>query len=61
MTEPLFAFDRLLTAKEVGRILGVHPNRVYSLSIPRVQLSEKSVRWRESDVYAWIASRLTNN
>lgn len=52
--EPL---EPLLTAVEVGRILGVRPKRVYELGIPAVRLSEKCLRWRPSAVQAWLAAR----
>jgi predicted DNA-binding transcriptional regulator AlpA len=47
----------LLTAAEVGRILGVRSKRVYELGIPAVRLSQKCLRWRPSEVEAWLQSR----
>jgi predicted DNA-binding transcriptional regulator AlpA len=49
--------EPLLTAAEVARILGVRPKRVYELGIPAVRLSEKCMRWRPSQVQAWLDSR----
>jgi predicted DNA-binding transcriptional regulator AlpA len=49
--------DRLLTADEVARVLGVHRKRVYALPLPRIMLSEKCVRYRWSDLVAWLESR----
>lgn len=53
----LQALEPLLTAVEVGRILGVRSKRVYELGIPAVRLSEKCLRWRPSQVQAWLESR----
>ena len=44
----------LLTAAQVGRLLNVRAKRVYELGIPQVHLSRRSIRWRTSDVVAWI-------
>jgi predicted DNA-binding transcriptional regulator AlpA len=49
--------EPLLTAAEVGRILGVRPKRVYELGIPSVRISERSLRWSRADLAAWIAQR----
>lgn len=49
--------EPLLTAAQVSRILGVRPKRVYELGIPTVRISEKSLRWRRSDLEAWIDRR----
>ena len=49
--------EPLLTAAEVARVLGVRPKRVYELGIPAVRLSERSLRWRPSQLEAWISSR----
>jgi predicted DNA-binding transcriptional regulator AlpA len=51
------ALDPLLTAVEVGRILGVRPKRVYELGIPAIRISEKSLRWSRGDLQAWIHQR----
>ena len=49
--------EPLLTAREVARILGVREKRVYELGIPAVRLSERSLRWKPTDVQAWIEQR----
>jgi predicted DNA-binding transcriptional regulator AlpA len=49
--------DRLLTAHEVARVLGVTRKRVYALPLPRIMLSEKCVRYRWSDLLSWLESR----
>jgi predicted DNA-binding transcriptional regulator AlpA len=55
--DTLLELEPLLTAAEVGRILGVRAKRVYELGIPAVRLSEKCLRWRPSAVQAWLDSR----
>ena len=50
-------FDPLLTAKEVGAILGVRTKRVYELGIPAVKISARTLRWRPGDVVEWIGKR----
>jgi len=49
--------DRLLTAKEVAAYVGVNVKRVYELGIPAVHISQRSLRWRHSDVQRWIDER----
>jgi len=49
--------DRLLTAKEVAAYVGVNVKRVYELGIPAVHISQRSLRWRLSDVLRWIEER----
>jgi predicted DNA-binding transcriptional regulator AlpA len=49
--------ERLLTAGEVAEVLGVPRKRVYALPLPRYMLSEKCVRYRWSDLAAWLESR----
>jgi len=49
--------DRLLTAKEVAAYVGVNVKRVYELGIPAVHISQRSLRWRHSDVLRWIDER----
>ncbi len=49
--------DRLLTAKEVAAYVGVNVKRVYELGIPAVHISQRSLRWRLSDVLHWIEER----
>jgi predicted DNA-binding transcriptional regulator AlpA len=51
------ALEPLLTAAEVARILSVRPKRVYELGIPAVKLSERSLRWRPSQLAAWLQQR----
>lgn len=47
----------LLDAAEVGRLLLVHPKRVYGLPIPRVRLSARRIRWSRADVEAYVVGR----
>lgn len=49
--------EPLLTAAEVGRILGVRVKRVYELGIPAVKISDRALRWRPSQLAAWIQER----
>jgi predicted DNA-binding transcriptional regulator AlpA len=49
--------EPLLTAAQVGRILGVRAKRVYELGIPAVRISERSLRWSRADLEHWIAER----
>ena len=49
--------ERLLTAAEVARWLNVKPKRVYELGVPAVRISERSLRWRPSEVARWIEER----
>jgi predicted DNA-binding transcriptional regulator AlpA len=49
--------EPLLTATEVGRILGVRPKRVYELGIPAVRISERALRWSRRDLEQWISQR----
>lgn len=49
--------EPLLTAAEVGRILGVRPKRVYELPIPQIRISEHAIRWSRADLVAWLESR----
>lgn len=49
--------DRLLTAKEVAAYVGVNVKRVYELGIPAVHISQRSLRWRHSDVLRWTDER----
>ena len=55
--DPVEPLEPLLTAAEVGRILGVRPKRVYELGIPAVKISERALRWRPSQLAAWIQIR----
>ena len=49
--------EPLLTAEQVAGMLAVRPKRVYELGIPCVRISTRSLRWRRSDLEAWLASR----
>jgi predicted DNA-binding transcriptional regulator AlpA len=49
--------EPLLTAVQVGRVLGVRPKRVYELGIPAVRISERSLRWSRADLARWISDR----
>jgi excisionase family DNA binding protein len=52
--------ERLLTVREVASLLGLSVGSVYHLisqkRIPVVKLSSRCVRFRRSDIDAWIAS-----
>jgi len=56
------SLDRLLTAKEVAPLLGVGVSTVYEWQrkglIPYIRLPGHGVRFRASDLQAWIESRL---
>jgi predicted DNA-binding transcriptional regulator AlpA len=54
---PALPIEPLLTAADVAKVLGVRPKRVYELGIPAVKLSERSLRWRPSQLAAWIQQR----
>ena len=51
---------RLLTAKEVSRVLQVTPARVYELArartIPSVRVGDRQLRFDEFALRGWIAS-----
>jgi predicted DNA-binding transcriptional regulator AlpA len=49
-----FDGERLLTAADVGRYLAIPAKKVYDLPLHRVRLSEKRVRFLESDVRAYV-------
>jgi predicted DNA-binding transcriptional regulator AlpA len=49
--------EKLLTAAQVAKVLGVRPKRVYELGIPAVKLSERALRWKPSQLAAWIQER----
>jgi predicted DNA-binding transcriptional regulator AlpA len=51
------SLERLLSADEVAECLGVRPKRVYELGIPAVRISERSLRWKPSEVRRWIEQR----
>jgi excisionase family DNA binding protein len=48
----------LLDSKQVGRILGRHPRSVMRMAnngeIPHVRIGEHGIRFKRSDVSAWI-------
>ncbi len=56
------SLERLLTAKEVAPLLGVGVSTVYEWQrkglIPYIRLPGHGVRFRASDLQAWIESRL---
>jgi predicted DNA-binding transcriptional regulator AlpA len=45
---------RLLTATDVAQYLQIAPKKVYELSIPMVRISERRVRYLESDMLAYV-------
>ncbi len=49
--------EPLLTAQAVARVVGVRPKRVYALGLPAGRISERALRWRPSQLEAWIRSR----
>ena len=52
--------QKLLTVKEVSRILDLKPARIYELTrqkkIPFVQIGERQYRYSESALQTWIES-----
>ena len=56
--------EKLLTTREVAEILGIKHRTLYRwmqtgiFDITPVRISPKAVRFRESDVKAWIESRV---
>lgn len=50
--------EPLLKAKQVGEILQVPEKSVYDLAIPRVWISNRRLRWRPTDVQAFIEKRI---
>jgi len=56
------SLERLLTAKEVAPLLGVGVSTVYEWQrkgrIPYIRLPGNGVRFRASDLQAWIESRI---
>jgi len=50
--------EPLLTAEEVGNILQVPTKSVYELSLPRVRIGQRRIRWRPEDVRAFIDRRV---
>ena len=56
--------DRLLRRNEVEELVGLARSSVYAKiannQFPSpVRIGERGVRWRESEIRAWIASRQT--
>ena len=54
--------DRLLRRREVEKITGIARSSIYRLmeaaDFPRaVRVGPAAVRWRESEVNAWVSSR----
>ena len=54
--------DKLLRRREVERITGVGRSSIYRLmqsgGFPRpVKVGPAAVRWKESDIIAWVESR----
>ena len=54
--------DRLLKSRQVEEITGLSRSSIYRLmprgEFPqRVRVGRKAVRWRESDITAWVESR----
>lgn len=54
---PEVSLEPLLTAADVAKVLGVRSKRVYELGIPAVKLSDRALRWRPSQLAAWIHER----
>ena len=53
-----YDIEPLLTAEEVGGILRVPAKSVYELPLPRIRLGTRRIRWRPSDVRAFIDRRV---
>jgi len=54
--------ERILRRREVSHRVGLSPATVYRMECrgdfpKRVQIGERSVGWRESEVLEWIAGR----
>ncbi len=50
--------ERLLSAPEVARLLDVRPKRVYEVvGHLAVRLAPRTLRWRPSDIDAWLRAR----
>jgi hypothetical protein len=49
--------DVLWTAKEVAAFLRLREKAVYGLRIPRIELSDRRVRWTPEDVRAYALAR----
>jgi predicted DNA-binding transcriptional regulator AlpA len=46
--------DRLVTAEEVGELYGVSARTVLNLPLKQVRFGDRLIRYRLSDVYAYI-------
>lgn len=46
--------NSLLTTKQVAQMLNVCEPTVRKLDIPRIQISDKKLRWRRQDVEDWM-------
>ena len=53
--------DRLLHVREAAQFLGVEPTSLYHMvsrdSVPCIRLSKRCLRFRKSDLEAWIATK----
>jgi len=53
--------DRLMNVREVAELLGLSPGTVYHLAsqrrIPVVRLSARCLKFRHSEILAWIESK----
>lgn len=58
MTKPNLNHPEMLDVYEVAKIIGVSPRTVWRMesagSIPRAFRAGRIVRWRLSDIVAWI-------
>jgi excisionase family DNA binding protein len=62
---PVLPLTRLLTTEDVAEITGLSPEtlaqwRWLKKEIPYVRLGTKCVRYRQSDIDAWLAKRLVS-
>ena len=53
-----FDSEYLLTAAELAQRLRVPLKSVYCLPIPRVRIGHRRIRWRPSDVDAFVRKRM---
>jgi predicted DNA-binding transcriptional regulator AlpA len=49
--------DELLDARDVSALLKVRLKRVYELGIPTVRVGPRTLRWRRTDLEAWVSER----
>jgi len=52
--------ERLLTAEEVAEWLQVPTKSVYELSLPRIRIGTRRIRWRPADIRTFIDRRVEN-